>query len=138
MSQIGPRIPSNPSPGQGDNEESSDDDYGPALPPSIAAARAQLSSSGSAPRARTVMGPALPSALTLEDSDSDDVGPSPLPASTSRQDGNDGVNAFLEAEERRKKGLQVNHIVYRTSSNIVLMASRVNLIPRLLSGKNGC
>jgi len=43
----------------------------------------------------------------LEEEDDDvDVGPSPMPASASGTSEGDGVKAFLEAEERRRKGLQ--------------------------------
>lgn len=41
-----------------------------------------------------------------EDDDDNEVGPSPMPANASGQSEGDGVKAFLEAEERRRKGLQ--------------------------------
>lgn len=135
MSGFGPRNPFKSSPGQADKDESSDDDYGPSLPPSLAAARARVTSSEVAPkatpRARTVIGPTLPptAAPVHEDSD-DEVGPSPPPASTPRQDEHEGVKAFLEAEERRNKGLQVNHVFYHTGGNFILMNSRMALAPR--------
>jgi hypothetical protein len=122
-------------------EDSSDDDYGPALPPSLVAARAQASTSRPEPepQVRPVIGPTLPSTRHQEEEDDDvDIGPTPLPTTAAQQEERDGVKAFLEAEERRKKGLQVNLNLYYTCSNVLLMTFRVNLDHSPLKEKNGC
>ena len=84
------------------SDEEEEDDYAPALPPHLAAAR----SAGPA----KVIGPALPSAMGMsryeDDDDDDDVGPRPLPAGYAVEE-KDGVQEFLEREERRRKQLEV-------------------------------
>lgn len=118
MSSVGPQRPSNIPPKLQDEGESSDDDYGPALPPSLASARANTSTPKSTPEPkakRNVIGPSLPSFhdRRYDDTDEDDdIGPAPLPASASRSAEGEGVKAFLEAEERRKKGLEVNLLLW--------------------------
>lgn len=102
-------------------DDSSDDDYGPALPPSIAAARAQTNVSPipqPVVQSRPVVGPTLPPSHHVEDDSDGDIGPAPLPSSYKTQEEGEGVKAFLEAEERRRKGLQVSHILAH-SSNLV-------------------
>ena len=53
-----------------------------------------------------MIGPALPSAMGVsryeDDDDDDDVGPRPLPAGYVVEE-KDGVQEFLEREERRRK-----------------------------------
>lgn len=108
---IGPRIPpslfkasatsTTPSPSPAVEEDDDDDDYAPALPPELAAARST---------AKRVIGPTLPTAAVApsydDDEDEDDVGPRPLPAGYLVEE-KDGVQEFLEREERRRKNLEV-------------------------------
>ncbi|KAI1789173.1 hypothetical protein LXA43DRAFT_1155416 [Ganoderma leucocontextum] len=104
-SSIGPQIPPSrsqaprTSTGHGEEvEEEEEDDYAPALPPELAAARA-----------KKVLGPSFPpsaSRPTYEyDDDDDDVGPRPLPQGVVLEE-KDGVQEFLEREERRRKHLE--------------------------------
>ncbi|KAJ8589072.1 hypothetical protein M405DRAFT_842095 [Rhizopogon salebrosus TDB-379] len=96
MSSIGPQIPahflSTVTPAEDSGEE---DDYTPALPPELAAARSA--------------GPSLSSKSNsqapYDDDDSDsNVRPQPLPAAYASQvEGKSGVEEFLEREERRRK-----------------------------------
>lgn len=92
-------------------EESDDDDYGPALPPDLAASR---TASHAGPSKR-VVGPSFPPppgqnhdrARYGSDGDSDDdFGPQPLPAGMSFEE-EDGVREFMEREERRRKQVEV-------------------------------
>ncbi|PIL30844.1 hypothetical protein GSI_07012 [Ganoderma sinense ZZ0214-1] len=99
---IGPQIPpslSKPSePLANREEEEDDDDYAPALPPELAAARS-----------KKVLGPSLPPSMSGpsydDDDDDDDVGPRPLPQGVVIEE-KDGVQEFLEREERRRKHLE--------------------------------
>ncbi|KAI0719076.1 hypothetical protein C8T65DRAFT_759921 [Cerioporus squamosus] len=81
--------------------EEDEDDYALALPPELAAARAST--------AKKVIGPAFPPSVTgphYDDEDDDeDVGPRPLPAGYVIPE-KDGVQEFLEREERRRKQLE--------------------------------
>jgi hypothetical protein len=128
---IGPPLPPQSQQVRGAEEESSDDDYGPALPPSLAAARAEAGTSRTeSPRPpRPVIGPTLPTSLNTESDDDDDVGPGPLPATASEKDANEGVRAFLEAEERRRKDLQVNHSPTNTVGDALSMTIRAKTPP---------
>ncbi|KAI0761649.1 hypothetical protein BD413DRAFT_237839 [Trametes elegans] len=112
---IGPEIPAHiaapaqsatpprPSPAaQAEEEEEDEDDYVPALPPDLAAARATT--------AKRVIGPALPPSVAgpryeEEEEDDDDVGPRPLPEGYKLPE-KDGVQEFLEREERRRKQVE--------------------------------
>ena len=105
-SSIGPQIPPSLSklPGasaihEEEGEDDDEDDYAPALPPELAAARS-----------KKVLGPSLPPSLSRpsydEDDDDDDVGPRPLPQGIVLEE-KDGVQEFLEREERRRKHLEV-------------------------------
>lgn len=133
MSSIGPHIPEHLLPTvsattENDAAESDEDDYTPALPPELAAARKATGPSSqpttgpstrhspSPPPPRRVVGPAFPTARPKHDvhpnsdsdSDSDaDVGPQPLPANvpaTTRE--LSGVEEFLEREARRRKNVE--------------------------------
>ena len=108
---IGPEIPSSVSTSEPrprasaptEEEEDDEDDYAPALPPELAAARASTS--------KKVLGPAFPPSVAAahyddDDDDDDDVGPRPLPAGYVIEE-KDGVQEFLEREERRRKQLEV-------------------------------
>lgn len=89
----GDRAKDNDSDGDEDEDE---DGYGPALPPALAARRAQ---------------PAPAPEPTVEDESSDDeIGPRP-PSSTSRQAPDDGIREFLERERRRKELAEVRKSV---------------------------
>ncbi|KAI0825270.1 hypothetical protein BC628DRAFT_1374328 [Trametes gibbosa] len=114
---IGPHIPSHlmsaparsttpPPPTTAAREEEDDDDdddYAPALPPELAAARAST--------AKKVLGPTLPPSAAgpryeeEDDDDDDDVGPRPLPQGYVEEE-KDGVQEFLEREERRRKQIE--------------------------------
>ena len=48
----------------------------------------------------------------LTDSEDEDIGPLPPPRVSNSQESSEGVKAFLELEERRMKGLQVNFLHY--------------------------
>ena len=89
-------------------EEGEEDDYTPALPPDLVAARSSHPTTTSIPstKPKSVVGPALPPSLARsreaedeEDSD-DDYGPQPLPAGIVLEE-NEGVREFLEKEERK-------------------------------------
>jgi hypothetical protein len=113
--------------------ESDEDDYGPALPPELVAARKSARPPSStaptpgsstrrspSPPPRGVIGPVLPNAHLTQrpnsgagcdsDSDSDaDIGPQPLPAHILAMTGKherSGVDEFLEREARRKKNIE--------------------------------
>lgn len=102
---IGPSIPEHLLKGkskQVEEDESSDDDYGPALPPELQQA---------AP-AKRVVGPSFPTGPPPADDsedDDDDVGPMPLPAGYVVPE-TSGVQDFLEQEERRRKALEVRRL----------------------------
>lgn len=125
MPSVGPQIPSHlvagpskpaPQPATGQDapadDSDDDDDYGPSLPPDLLASRAG-SSAQSAPK--RVVGPSFPPPIDQlgrarygggdEDSD-DDVGPMPLPAGMEYEE-KDGVQEFIEREERRRKQIEV-------------------------------
>jgi hypothetical protein len=90
--------------GRAENNDSSadEDSYGPALPPALAARRAQP-----APAPRSAPEP------TVDDESSDDeIGPRPPAPSTSRQATDDGIREFLEREQRRKELAEVRKSVY--------------------------
>ena len=105
-SSIGPQIPASVSasrvgPSAPVEAEEEEEDYAPALPPHLAAAREV--------NAKRVIGPARPTATPRyedEDDDDDDVGPMPLPAGVALYE-KDGVEEFLEREERRRKNIEV-------------------------------
>ncbi|KAH7925689.1 hypothetical protein BV22DRAFT_417566 [Leucogyrophana mollusca] len=127
MSSIGPQIPAHllPTPTAEDSDE--DDDYTPALPPDLLAARTQPGPSSGTPRptsppvpppaasasisrsaadssSRRVVGPSFPGPNSYDDDSDDDVGPKPLPAGLSAaHEERSGVQEFLEREERRRK-----------------------------------
>ena len=130
MSFTGPHIPEHLLPTvsattENDAAESDEDDYAPALPPELAAARKATGPSSeptpgpsarrspSSPPPRRVIGPAFPSAQPTHDvhpdsdSDSDsDVGPRPLPANVTTRDEISGAKEFLEREARRRKNVE--------------------------------
>lgn len=92
-------------------EEEEEDDYTPMLPPELLAARAVPSKAPSASTSassRRPVGPSFPSKYSGYDEDSDDeVGPMPLPMGVVLQE-KDGVQEFLEKEERRRKQIEVS------------------------------
>lgn len=99
---IGPTIPAHLLDGKQPEveEESSDDDYGPALPPDLA--------STLGPTTRRVFGPSFPTgrpAAADQDDSDEDVGPMPLPPGQGEEE--DGIRNFLEREERRQKAIEV-------------------------------
>jgi hypothetical protein len=132
MSFTGPHVPEHllptvPATTENDATESDEDDYTPALPPELAAARKATGPSSELipgpstrrspplPPPRRVIGPAFPSARPIHDvnpdsdSDSDgDVGPRPLPADVlaKTRDDTSGVKEFLEREARRRKNVE--------------------------------
>ncbi|KAF8139814.1 hypothetical protein EV363DRAFT_1152070 [Boletus edulis] len=127
---MGPHVPQRPlaavsSTTENDATESDEDDYAPALPPELVAARKAAGPSSKptpgpssrrspSPPPRRVIGPAFPSVRPTHDvnraphSDSDtEVGPQPLPSHvrpTSAE--KSGVEAFLEREARRRKHVE--------------------------------
>ncbi|CDO70954.1 hypothetical protein BN946_scf184829.g63 [Trametes cinnabarina] len=96
-----PLAPSDSRPAAVQEEEEDEDDYMPALPPDLAAARTSS--------AKPIKGPTLPPSVAGrpydEDSDEEDVGPKPLPQGYVIEE-KDGVQEFLEREERRRKQLE--------------------------------
>ncbi|KAH0838688.1 hypothetical protein J3R83DRAFT_7016 [Lanmaoa asiatica] len=135
MSSIGPQVPEHLLPtvsATNDNAaESDEDDYTPALPPELAAARKAAgpssskptpepstrhspSSPPSRPPPKRVIGPAFPTARPNHDfdfgsnSDSDaDVGPQPLSTDVlATTCGISGVDEFVEREARRRKNVE--------------------------------
>lgn len=86
--------------------DSDSSDYGPSLPPALAAKK-QAAPTGS--KAKAAVGPQLPPHLqnrnaadASDDEDDDDVGPAPARAEDANA-GVDGVQAFREREERLEK-----------------------------------
>ncbi len=119
-SSIGPQFPTHLiGAGASNDNDEEDDDYVPALPPSLAASRAGGSKPAetSAPSTsqRRVLGPSLPGRDRYEeddddDSSDDDFGPMPPPAHGGpvRDDGmSEGVREFLAREERMQKAKEV-------------------------------
>lgn len=129
MSSVGPQIPRHLLPtvsANTDNDaaESDEDDYTPALPPELAAARKATGASSeptpgpstrrppSPPPPRRVIGPSFPTTRSKPDFDSDsdsdaDIGPQPLPTdvlAAAREIS--GVEEFLEREARRRKNVE--------------------------------
>jgi len=96
------------------NDSGADEDaYGPALPPALAARRAQP-----APAPRSAPEP------TVDDESSDDeIGPRPPAPSTSKQAADDGIREFLEREQRRKELAEVRKSVYITNACLTSMIS---------------
>lgn len=96
------------------DDDGEDDDYAPALPPDLVAARG----SHAVPAASTkqVQGPTLPPHMrgrqygASDEDDDDDYGPKPLPAGVVVQE-SDGVREFLEKEERRRKQVEVRALL---------------------------
>lgn len=95
-----------------EGEESDDDDYGPALPPELLAAR-------SGQPAKKVVGPSFPPPPSQgqghdygaqDDSDDDDFGPQPLPSGATVEE-KDGVREFMEREERRRQQIEVSNSI---------------------------
>jgi len=88
------------------SEDSDSDDYGPALPPHLAAARAETrpEAISQAPPRRTI-GPSFPQQSARYDSDSSDDGVGPKPSAAPLVE-SDGVAEFLESEQRRKDDLE--------------------------------
>jgi hypothetical protein len=104
--RLGPPIPnleSQRTPAVDAHADDSDgsDDYTPALPPELLAARS------AAPQQRKpVLGPTLPPQAGVYGSDEEEeIGPRPPSGVSSARE--DGVRQFLESEERRRKLLEV-------------------------------
>lgn len=94
--------PSRPPPAPSNDDESDDDNYGPALPPDLIASR-----SAPAPAAKKISGPSFPTSNPYaDDSDDDDVGPMPLPEGNATQTKADAIREFMEKEERRRKQVE--------------------------------
>ncbi|KAJ6501795.1 hypothetical protein DFH09DRAFT_1265297 [Mycena vulgaris] len=101
-SVAGPQLPR---PAAAADEDDSEDDYAPALPPDMLA-------SSSAPK-KPVAGPTMPPAYPptydprahYDDSDDDDVGPRPLPAGVGFAE-RDAVKEFMAKEEKRRKEVE--------------------------------
>ena len=76
-------------------EDSSDDDYGPSLPPELASS------------VRPTVGPSFPTYPPIhhDDEDDDTLGPMPLPAGVEQE--SDPIKEFMEKEERRRKNVEV-------------------------------
>lgn len=115
----------------GPQDDSDDDDFGPALPPELAAARISKPADPSVGPSRPSVGPSRPPAgperpaagpsrptagpslpagpappsrrPVDDDSDDDDVGPMPLPAGVADASRTDGVQEFMERERRQQE-----------------------------------
>lgn len=124
---IGPSIPENLLKGkakQVEDDESSDDDYGPALPPDM------QKNPEPAPEKR-VIGPSFPTGPPPADEsdEDDDVGPMPLPEGYVAPE-TSGIQDFLEQEERRRKAIEV-----RTAGPILRTALLRNTLHYKEDGK---
>ncbi|EED85708.1 predicted protein [Postia placenta Mad-698-R] len=127
---IGPRIPL-PSPALASHNDDDDDDYVPALPPDMLAARTAATPK---PLPKKLIGPALPPSMAArayqyvdDDDDDDDYGPAPPPSGTVVQE-KDGVQEFLEKEEKRRKQIEASPIPYVYPS--VLAECRISVAGR--------
>ncbi|EED84794.1 predicted protein [Postia placenta Mad-698-R] len=129
---IGPRIPL-PSPAlpshHDDDDDDDDDDYVPALPPDMLAAR---TAAAPKPPPKKVIGPALPPSMAARayqyDDDDDDYGPPPPPSGTVVQE-KDGVQEFLEKEEKRRKQIEASPIPHEASKPKALQREEWMLKP---------
>jgi len=97
-----------------EEEDEDEDDYVPELPPDLAAARANPSSSStssSAPHARRPIGPARgPLRREEEEEESEDeIGPAPLPpaGTGSSHAHEDAVIEFMQKEAQRRQAIEV-------------------------------
>lgn len=100
---IGPSIPGHLLKGkakQVEDDESSDEDYGPALPP-------EFQKNPEPTTEKRIVGPSFPTGPPpADDSDEDDdVGPMPLPEGYVAPE-TSGIQDFLEQEERRRKAIE--------------------------------
>lgn len=117
--QIPPQLLSEP---YNDDEDEDEDDYVPALPPDLIAARvagpsAPPEASSSASLGKRQLGPSLPTYAPTydphhyysdeDDDDDDDFGPKPLPPGM-QHEATDAVKEFMEKEERRRKQIEVS------------------------------
>lgn len=91
-----------------DDDEDDEDDYAPALPPDMLPARTSASHT-TGQSAKRQIGPSFPRPQEDEDED-EDVGPMPLPAHLIIEE-KDGVQEFMEREERRRKQIEVSLFV---------------------------
>ncbi len=161
MSSIGPQLPphlqasssrppvaSTTTPPDSDSE----DDYAPALPPSLAAQRGigpSLPPSASAGPSRgsgPAVGPALPSRAYEDDDDSEEeVGPS-LGEATRAGEAGSGVREFMEREARWAKEREVRVTLDLLLSSNLALTRRIRWAweyrklqsPNNSSEKNGC
>lgn len=101
-----------------EDEDEDEDDYVPALPPDMVAARAGVSTQ-EGPSVKRQIGPSFPPPQTEEDDEDEDVGPMPLPAHLFAEE-KDGVQEFVEREERRRKQIEVSFCDIYMSRRIVL------------------
>lgn len=93
---------------QNENDEEDEDDYVPSLPPDLLASRKAGPSAPTRVPAKQVKGPTLPSAYYPDGDSDDDVGPRPLPPTAQGNNNKiDGVQQFLEKEERRRQQIEV-------------------------------
>ncbi|KAF8915561.1 hypothetical protein CPB85DRAFT_1159787, partial [Mucidula mucida] len=90
-----------------ENDEEDEDDYVPSLPPDLLASRKAGPSAPTRVPAKQVKGPTLPSAYYPDGDSDDDVGPRPLPPTAQGNNNKiDGVQQFLEKEERRRQQIE--------------------------------
>lgn len=112
---IGPAIPETLNGPSENEDESDDDDYGPALPPDLLASRSAPSDAGPSKR---LVGPSMPptghnrTTQYYDDDSDDDVGPRPLPSGVKFVE-IDPVRQFMEKEERRRQQVEVSRF-FRT------------------------
>ncbi|KAH8832563.1 hypothetical protein DL96DRAFT_1667172 [Flagelloscypha sp. PMI_526] len=106
---IGPTLPPHLLTARSDSE-SDEDDYTPALPAHLVNKSTTKAPAQSEPPTGVQPGPSRPFPLPEDDSedddDDDDIGPKPA-ASTSTSGEVDGVQRFVELEERRRKNAEV-------------------------------
>jgi hypothetical protein len=103
------QAPSAPVPRYEEEEEDSDDVYAPALPPDLAAARANANR---APPARGPIGPARgPLQREEEEEESEDeIGPAPPPdTGPSSRVHEDAVIDFMQKEAQRRQAIEVRY-----------------------------
>ncbi|KAF8588507.1 hypothetical protein K439DRAFT_638557 [Ramaria rubella] len=107
--QLPPHLASKPPADNDDDDEDDEDAYTPALPPDLPAPRRTLAPSLPTQRPHVhANAPTRPAPRTsgYTSSDSDEVGPMPLPPGAQASNGDDAVREFEAREERRRKAAE--------------------------------
>lgn len=115
-----------------DNENDDEDDYVPALPPDLIAARVAGPSAPPVASGKRQLGPSFPTYAPTynphhyysddDDDDDDNFGPKPLPPGM-QHEATDAVKEFMEKEEKRRKEIEVSLVPLVMSLRITVTGS---------------